>query len=60
MPNRQGVRRRDWRSFVTTIRNVEAATGYDFLSELSKSIQDAVETRSDAEGTTPAGSNPCQ
>jgi endonuclease G len=60
MPNRQGVRQRDWRSFVTTIRNVEAATGYDFLSELSKSIQQAIETRSDAEATTPAGVNPCQ
>ena len=60
MPNRQGVRGEDWRSFVTTIRNVEAATGYDFLSELPSSIQKAIETRSDAEATTPAGVNPCQ
>jgi len=60
MPNRQGIKKKDWREFVTTIRNVEAATGYDFLSELPKRIQNAIETRVDAEGTTPAGVDPCR
>jgi len=58
MPNRQGIRNRNWRTFVTSIRNVEAATGYDFLSPLSASIEDAIETQTDSEGT--GTGNPCQ
>ncbi len=60
MPNEQGIRRTDWRTFVTTIRNVEAATGYDFLSEVSSSIQDVIETHRDLVGIGPAGTNPCR
>lgn|GEM_PF-6361167 len=60
MPNRSSIRTRDWRSFVTTIRKVEAATGYDFLSVLSSSIQDALETSTGSEATTRAGTNPCE
>jgi len=60
MPNEQGIRRTDWRTFVTTIRNVEAATRYDFLSEVSSSIQDVIETHRDLVGIGPAGTNPCR
>jgi len=57
MPNRQGIRNRDWRTFVTSIRNIESATGYDLLSELSTGIQNALETKTDSEGT--GTGNPC-
>ena len=60
MPNTQGIRRKDWREYVTTIRNVESATGFDFLSTLPREVQDAIETRADAEGIAPPGANPCQ
>ena len=58
MPNKQGIRNTPWQKFVTTIRNVEAATGYDFLTSLSSDIQQAMETRKDSAGT--GTGNPCQ
>jgi len=58
MRNKQGIRNRTWQSFVTTIRNVEAVTHYNFLSELPISVQNAIETHRDAVGT--ASANPCQ
>jgi endonuclease G, mitochondrial len=60
MPNIAGIRRKDWRGYVSTIRNIETATGFDLLSELSTRVQNALETRRDAEGTTPARANPCR
>ena len=58
MPNRQGIRNVPWQKFVTTIRNVESATGFDFLTPLSSEIQQALETRKDSAGT--GTGNPCQ
>jgi endonuclease G len=58
MPNVNGIRAHDWRRYVATIRNVEAATGYDFLSEVSSTVQDALETQRDAEATNTR--NPCR
>jgi endonuclease G, mitochondrial len=58
MPNKQGIRKDPWQKFVTTIRNVETATGYDFLTSLSSDIQQAIETRKDSAGT--GTTNPCQ
>lgn len=58
VPNVKGIRSNDWRRYVGTIRNVEAATGYDFLSELSSSVQNAIETGKDSEGT--GTGNPCR
>lgn len=60
MPNRQGIRNTDWHRYITTIRNVETATGHDFLSELSSSIQNALETRRDSTAVGSASTNPCQ
>jgi endonuclease G len=60
MPNVNGIRSDSWRKYVTTIRNVEAATGYDFLTVVASRIQDAIETRRDSMGTGPASKNPCQ
>lgn len=59
MPNKQGIRNTDWRKFVTTIRNIEAATHFDFLSLVPAAPQNAIETRRDSEGQGPANTNPC-
>lgn len=58
MPNKQGIRKTPWQRYVTTIRNVESATGYDFLTTLSSDIQQAIESRKDSAGT--GTGNPCQ
>lgn len=47
MPNTQGVKEEDWRTFRTTIRSLEALTGYRFLSKVPQSVQDIVENRID-------------
>jgi endonuclease G len=60
MPNKQGIRRTDWHTFVTTIRNVEVATHFNFLSELPESVQDVIEVRRDSVGVGRVTSNPCQ
>src|SRR5262249_20673608 len=60
MPNKQGVRNVDWHTFVTTIRNVETATHFNFLSEVPVATQNAIETRRDSSATGPANTNPCQ
>jgi endonuclease G len=38
----------DWKKYRVTVRSIEAATGYNFLSGLPISIQDIIETRTDA------------
>lgn len=35
----------DWMNYLCTVRDIEKATGYDLLSVLPKSVQDAVETQ---------------
>ncbi|EDM34925.1 DNA/RNA non-specific endonuclease [Pedobacter sp. BAL39] len=34
----------DWKKYRVSVRDIEAATGYDLLSSLPKNIQDAIET----------------
>lgn len=58
MRNKQGIRSRTWQSFVTTIRNVEEVTHFNFLSEVPVAIQNAIETHRDSSST--ATMNPCQ
>ena len=58
MRNKQGIRNTAWQTFVTTIRNVEAVTHYNFLSEVPVAVQNAIETRRDSVST--ATTNPCQ
>jgi endonuclease G len=60
MANKQGTRSADWHKSITTIRNVEAATGYDFFSELPTAVQDAIEKRRDSSAVGPTTTNPCQ
>jgi endonuclease G len=47
MPNKAGVRRDPWQDYIVTVRDVEEKTGYDFLSEVPRSVQDVIETRKD-------------
>jgi len=35
----------DWTKYIVTVRDIEKATGYNFLSELPQSVQDAIETK---------------
>jgi endonuclease G len=42
-PNRDG--NGDWENFITTVDAIEAKTGYDFLSNVSKSVQGVIEAR---------------
>jgi endonuclease G, mitochondrial len=37
----------DWKQYIVSVRDIETATGYNLLSNLSQSIQDAVETKKD-------------
>lgn len=37
----------DWKKYIVTVRDIEKATGYNFLSALPQSIQDAIETKKD-------------
>ena len=43
MPNVSGVRFTPWASYVTTVREIEDATGYNFLSVLGAAFQSALE-----------------
>ncbi|MBP9663941.1 MAG: DNA/RNA non-specific endonuclease [Pyrinomonadaceae bacterium] len=45
MPNENGIADIRWQNYITTVRNIEQRTGYDLLSDLSKDLQDAIETR---------------
>jgi endonuclease G len=47
MPNSQGIRNHDWRQYRTSVNAVEGFTGYDFLSNVSITIQSVIETRVD-------------
>lgn len=43
IPNEQGIRHQEWRSFRTSVDAVEALTGYDFFSNVPQSIQAVIE-----------------
>ena len=45
MPNIQGVFKDPWEKYLTTIRNIEYSTGYDFLNNVNTEIQDIIENR---------------
>jgi endonuclease G len=47
MPNTQGIRTNDWRSYRVSVDQVEGLTGYDFFSNVSASIQSVIEARVD-------------
>jgi endonuclease G, mitochondrial len=43
MPNNQSIGKENWRDFVVPIDEIERITGYDFLSNVPKDIQAAIE-----------------
>ena len=47
IPNIQGVRTADWRSYRISVDALEQRTGYNFLSEVSTAIQAVIEARVD-------------
>ncbi len=47
MPNEQGIRYHDWKMYRVSVDDLEAMTGYDFLSRVSPSIQNVIEARVD-------------
>ena len=47
MPNKQGIKAREWQQFKVTIDSLEKKTGYDFLSSVSTPIQNILENRID-------------
>ncbi|NDC42480.1 MAG: DNA/RNA non-specific endonuclease [Chitinophagia bacterium] len=48
MPNTQSVNSHPWSYYRTTVDAIESATGYDFLSNVSTTIQSTIESRTDA------------
>jgi endonuclease G len=53
MPNKAGISHDPWQKYITTVRDVEAATEYDLLSEVPKRIQGTIETKRDAGRAAP-------
>lgn len=47
MPNIQGIREENWRSYLTTIDTIEKQTGYNLLSNISADVQRVIEARVD-------------
>lgn len=47
MPNVKGIKNADWQLYRTSVRRIEQATGYNFLSSLPPNVQDALETKVD-------------
>ncbi|MBU7585870.1 MAG: DNA/RNA non-specific endonuclease [Nostoc sp. TH1S01] len=47
IPNTQGVRNADWRTYRISVDTLESRTGYNFLSQVSASIQSVIEARVD-------------
>ncbi len=47
MPNSEAVANTDWQDYRVSVDVIEAATGYDFLSNIPKPIQDQIESRVD-------------
>lgn len=43
MPNQREAKLHEWDDYLVTVRAIEQASGYDFLSRVPKSVQDAIE-----------------
>jgi endonuclease G, mitochondrial len=48
MPNRQSVNSRPWGDYRVDVDSIEAATGYDFLSNVPASVQSVIESTVDS------------
>ncbi|SRR5579883_1326000 len=47
MPNSQGIRNDDWKSYRVSVDSIESLTGYNFLSNVPTATQDVIEARVD-------------
>jgi DNA/RNA endonuclease G (NUC1) len=47
MPNTQGIRNVDWRSYLTSVDAVESSTGYNFFANLPAAVQRCIEAGTD-------------
>jgi endonuclease G len=47
MPNQQGIRANDWKSYRVSVDRVESLTGYDFFSNVPVDIQSVIESKVD-------------
>lgn len=45
MPNSQGIQNANWRSFRVSVDQIEAATGFDFLSNVPEAVQQVLESK---------------
>ena len=49
VPNTQGIRTTDWRTYRTSVDQIEATTGYNFLSNVSEALQETLEAKVDTQ-----------
>ncbi|HEX8285719.1 MAG TPA: DNA/RNA non-specific endonuclease [Pyrinomonadaceae bacterium] len=47
MPNTQGIRAADWKTYRVSVDQIESATGYDFFSAVPAAVQSVIESRVD-------------
>ncbi len=47
LPNEEGIKTKSWKDYLTTVRELENKTGYNFLTNVPKEIQDKIETKRD-------------
>ncbi|MUG93225.1 DNA/RNA non-specific endonuclease [Scytonema sp. UIC 10036] len=47
MPNDQGIRNNDWRSYRVSVDTIESRTGYNLFSNVSDSVENIIESRVD-------------
>ncbi|NJM52951.1 MAG: DNA/RNA non-specific endonuclease [Blastocatellia bacterium] len=48
MPNIDGIDKKNWRDYKTTVRQIEQKTGYNFLTVLPTEVQSVLETKIDS------------
>jgi endonuclease G len=49
IPNIQGIKEKTWRDFRVSVDQLEAKTGYNFLTNVPEAVQTAIESRVDRE-----------
>jgi len=49
MPNTLGIKASSYKEYLTTVDELEKLTGYDFLSDVPKEVQDEIEAKKDGE-----------
>jgi endonuclease G len=48
MPNVQGIANDSWQKYVTTVRDIEQKTGYQFFTKSPPDVREAIETKRDS------------